>query len=160
LIPSCVAGDGIILACAPKDHPIMGIREGGTGDVSKTHEAWVSDPKDLSSDVPVPLFYKDHFFVLDHRGTKVSKVEPKTGKVVWVTKLEGRAVNRASPTGADNKVYCMNVNGDVWVVSPEDGKVLAKNQLEGNKNSRGSVAVTEGMLLIRVGDVLYAFGEK
>jgi outer membrane protein assembly factor BamB len=161
LIPSVAVGNGIILACAPKNGPIMAIKEGGVGDVTKTHEAWVTDGHEISSDVPVPLFYKDHFFVLDHSGGRITKVEPKTGKAVWVTKLEGaRAVARASPTGADGKIYCMNVNGDVWVVSPDDGKVLAKTSLEGNKNARGSVVVTDGMVLIRVGDTLYAFGEK
>ena len=165
LIPSVVTGAGHIIACAPKNGPVMAIREGGTGDVSQSHKAWWSNPKELTSDVPVPLFYKDHFFVLDQAGTKLSKVEPKTGAVVWATRLEGgnRAVARASPTGADDKIYCMNVAGDVWVVSPTDGKVMARTALEGNAKtsaSRGSVAVTDGMLLIRVGDTMYAFGEK
>jgi hypothetical protein len=44
----------------------------------------------------------------------------------------------------------------------DDGKVMARTSLEGNAKSnasRGSVAVTDGMLLIRVGDTMYAFGQ-
>lgn len=162
LIPSVVVGKGIILACAPKNGPITAIKEGGTGDVSATHQAWITNGKEITSDVPVPLFYKDHFFILDHQGTKLTKVEPLTGKAVWSTKLETdsgkKTYARASPTGADNKIYCMNADGQVWVVSPDDGKVVSKTNLGGNKNARGTVVAIEGMLLIRVGDTLYAFG--
>lgn len=164
LIPSVVAGGGYVVACAPKGGPVMAIKEGGVGDVSATHKAWFSNGKEISSDVPVPLYYEGHFFVLDAGGAKLTKVEPATGKAVWQIKLEGpKSYARASPTGADGKVYCMNANGDVWVVNPADGKVLAKTSLGGNAKSapaRGSVAAVDGMLLIRVGDALYAFGEK
>lgn len=161
LIPSVVTGGGYVVACAPKGGPVMAIREGGTGDVSATHKAWFSNGREITSDVPVPLYYKDHFFVLDANGQRLTKVDPKTGSAAWVTKLEGaRAVARASPTGADGKVYCMNVNGDVWIVSADDGKVLGKTALDGNKNARGSVAAVDGMLVIRVGEMLYAFGQK
>ncbi|QOV89337.1 outer membrane protein assembly factor BamB family protein [Humisphaera borealis] len=161
LIPSVGIGGGMILACAPKNGPVMGIKEGGVGDVSTSHHAWKTDGKEISSDVPVPLYYQNHFYILDHGGTKLTKVVPATGAAVWVTKLEGvKAVCRASPTGADGKIYCMNVNGDVWVVSPEDGKILSKTALGGNKSARGTVAVVDGMLLIREGVTLYAFGVK
>lgn len=167
LIPSAVAGGGVILACAPKNGPIMAVKEGGVGEITKTHEAWRTEGREITSDVPVPLFYKDYFFVLDQGGGRITKVDPKTGKAAWVTQLEAiktaggrRAVARSSPTGADGKIYCMNTNGDVWVVSPDDGKVLAKTSLEGNSNARGSIAVTDGMLVIRVGDAMLAFGEK
>lgn len=161
LVPSAVTGDGVIVACAPKNGPVMAIKAGGSGQITDSHLAWKSDPKEFTSDVPVPLFYKNHFFVLDHGGSKLTKVEPKTGKVVWQTKLEGgRAVARSSPTGADNKIYCMNVNGDVWVVAPGDGTVLHQTSFGGDKNARGSIPAVDGMILIRVGDTLYAFGSK
>ncbi|HEX8915891.1 MAG TPA: PQQ-binding-like beta-propeller repeat protein, partial [Humisphaera sp.] len=164
LVPSVVAGGGYVIGCAPKKGPVMAVKEGGVGDVSATHKAWFSNGKELTSDVPVPLYYKDHFFVLEETGGKLSKVEPATGKVLWAARLEGsKAVARASPTGADNKIYCLNSAGDVWVVSPDDGKVLAKTSLGGNVGSapsRGSVVALDGMLLIRSGDTLYAFGEK
>jgi hypothetical protein len=44
----------------------------------------------------------------------------------------------------------------------DDGKVIARTALEGNAKtnaSRGSVAAVDGMLLIRVGDTMYAFGQ-
>ena len=161
LVPSVVTGAGMIFGCAPKGGPVMAIKAGGNGDISSTHKAWFSDGKQLTSDVPVPLFYKDHLYVLDQSGGKLSKVNPKTGDVIWATKFEGaKAVARSSPTGADNKIYCMNVNGDIFVVSPEDGKVLSKTSLDGIKNARGEIAVADGILVARVGEMLYAFGKK
>lgn len=164
LVPSVVTGGGVILGCAPKNGPVMAWKAGGNGDITESHKAWWSDPKELTSDVPVPAFYKDHFFVLDQGGSKLSKVEPATGKVVWATKLEGaKAVARASPTAADGKIYAMNVNGDIWVVSADDGKVLHKTMLGGNAKSaaaRGSIAAVTGAIYVRVGDQLYAFGSN
>lgn len=164
LVPSVVTGAGVIIGCAPKGGPVMAVKEGGTGDVSATHKAWFSDGKELTSDVPVPLFYKDHFFVLEHTTKKLSKVEPATGKIVWSTPFEGaKVVSRASPTGADNKIYCMNAAGDIWVVSPDDGKILHKTSLGGNPKtaaSRGSIVALDGMLLVRSGDTVFAFGQK
>jgi len=73
--------------------------------------------------------------------------------------LGGKAVFRASPTGADGKVYCENANGDVWVVSAEDGKVLSQLALEG-KGARGSVVVGDRFVLVRAGETLYAFEQS
>jgi outer membrane protein assembly factor BamB len=160
LVPSITAGGGVIVACAPKNGPVMGCKEDGKGDISRSGKLWRTDEK-VTSDVPVPLYYRDHFFVLDHPGKNLTKLEPKTGKVLWQTRLPGaKAVARSSPTGADGKIYCMNVDGAVWVVSAEDGKVLHQTSLEGAKNARGTIAVVDGMLFARVGENLFAFGKK
>lgn len=157
LVPSAVAGDGFVFVCAPKGGPVMAIRDDGTGDVSQTHEAWKS--RDFTSDVCVPLFYQDALFVLDTSKKKLVRVDPKTGSVKWTAELGGKAVFRASPTGADGKIYCENANADVWVVDPSDGKILSQTALEG-KGSRGSVVVSDGLVLVRAGETIYAFGSK
>jgi outer membrane protein assembly factor BamB len=158
LVPSVVTGAGVILACAPKGGPVMAIREDGSGDISDSHLLWKSE--EFTSDVAVPLFYRGHFYVLDTRAKSLNRVDPKTGRVTWSTRLGGAADMRASPTGADGKVYCMNANGDVWVVSADNGEVLHKTSLGGVRWSRGSPAVTDGMVVIRSGEALYAFGKK
>ena len=65
LVPSPVAGKGVILACAPKKEPIYAIKAGGNGDLSDNEDAvaWTSvDPKIVSSDVPTPAFAYGDFF--------------------------------------------------------------------------------------------------
>lgn len=137
----------------------MAIRDGGAGDVSATNKAWFSNGKQMTSDVAVPLFYKGKLYVLGTNNKKLQRVEPKSGEVEWTAELGGTDVFRGSPTGADGKIFCINRSGDIWVVSPEDGKVLNKASL-GAKGAYGSIAAADGILAIRVADTLYAFGPK
>jgi outer membrane protein assembly factor BamB len=169
MVPSVVAGGGVVVACAPKGGPVMAMNE------ENGKQAWLDDK--ITSDVSVPLFYKGSFYVLDPNGKKVHRVEPKDGGVKWTAELGGGAIFRASPTGADDKIYCINVTGDVWVLSPEDGKVLHKTNLAGEvpaqeaggprgarrgreAGARGTIAAADGALFVRMPDTLYCFGKK
>ena len=160
LVPSVTvdAKDGLVFASAPKGGPVMAIKDGGSGDVSATAFAWKSDGKTsgISSDVCVPLFYHDNLYVLNGDKKAIYCIDPKTGEKKWTGELGGRSVFRASPTAADGKIYCMNENGEVWVVSAEPFKILSQTDLEG-KPSRGSIAVTDGMVVIHAGDKLFGF---
>jgi outer membrane protein assembly factor BamB len=154
-----VTFEGLAVACAPKTGPVMAIKAGGNGDVTKTHAAWVS--RDFTSDVCVPLYYRGNLYVLDGDGRKFYCVEPKTGKVKWSGQLQGsRAVFRASPTGADGKIYCMNERAQVWVLSADEFKVLYQGDLDSpgvNAPSRSTIAVVDGNAFVRTSDMLYCF---
>ena len=156
-VAGLVAGDGLVFACVPKGGPIFAIKDGGQGDVTQSHLAWRST--EVSSDVCVPLFYKDRLYVLDPDRKTLSCVDPRSGKKQWSGKLGGDAPFRASPTGADGKIYCMNEAGDVWVVAAESFKVLYQGSLNGDR-SRASIAVVDTEVLVRAGETLYAFGMK
>ena len=77
--------------------------------------------------------------------------------MLWSGSLGGHAVFRASPTGADNKIYCMNETGDLWVLSPDEFRVISQSHL-GGQRSRSSISVIDGEVFMRAGDTLYAFG--
>jgi outer membrane protein assembly factor BamB len=160
LVPSVVTAEGIVIACAPKGGPVMAIKAGGEGDVSKSHELWKT--KAFSSDVCVPLYYKNNLYVLDGDAKKLYCVELKTGKVKWSGSLGGGDVFRASPTGADNKIYCMNERGQVWVVSADEPfKILYKGDLGGaDWPTRSTIVAVDGGVLVRTSDTLYCFGPK
>jgi outer membrane protein assembly factor BamB len=158
IVPSVVTGDGLAFACAPKKGPVIAIKAGGEGDVTNTHVAW--NTRDFTSDVCVPLYYKNNLYVLDGDGRKLHCVEPKTGKVKWSGSLGGNAVFRASPTGADNKIYCMNERAQVWVLSADEFKVFHQTDLNNpgvNAASRSTIAVSDGNAFVRTGDMLYCF---
>ena len=159
LVPSVVVDNalGLVYACAPKGGPVMAIKDGGHGDVTATGFAWKTT--DFTSDVCVPLIYKNQLYVLDGDKKKLSCVDPASGKVKWSGSLGGRAVFRASPTGADNKIYCMNENGDVWVLSADEFKILNKTSFPGARQDRATIIVTDGTAILRVGDRLMAFGK-
>jgi outer membrane protein assembly factor BamB len=160
MVPSVVTAEGVVIACAPKGGPVMAIKAGGEGDVSKSHELWKT--RSFSSDVCIPLYYKGQLYVLDGDSKKLSCVELKTGKVKWSGSLGGGDVFRASPTGADGKIYCMNERGQVWVVSADEPfKILYKGDLGGaDWPTRSSIVAVDGAVLVRTSDTLYCFGTK
>ena len=126
--------------------------------------AWRSEGRanPLSSDVPTPAFQDGHFYVLSDVRNAISKVKAADGEVVWTTSLSRDHKWRASPTVADGKVYCMNHNGEVVVVSAKDGKALhhAFMGSEDDDNIRSSVVVAHDHLFIRTNDKLYCIGAQ
>jgi outer membrane protein assembly factor BamB len=160
IVPSVVTAEGLAIACAPKDGPVMAIKAGGNGDITSTHAAWIS--REFDSDVCVPLYYKGQLYVLDGDSKKLFCVDLKTGKIKWQGSLGGRDVFRASPTGADNKIYCMNERAEVWVLSADEPfKVLYKGDLGGaDWPTRSTIAVSDGNVFVRTSAMLYCFGKK
>jgi outer membrane protein assembly factor BamB len=160
LVPSAVTWDGLVYTCPPKGGQILAWKEGGNGEVTATHQAWKANG--LTSDVCVPLVYENYLYVLDGDKKQLACVDPKTGEKKWAGTIDSRPVLRASPTGAEGKIYVMNENGEVWVLAAgvDAGfKILSKTNLDG-AGSRGSVAAVDGMILIRTGDRVWAFGKK
>ncbi|HZL35058.1 MAG TPA: PQQ-binding-like beta-propeller repeat protein [Tepidisphaeraceae bacterium] len=160
LVPSVCPdnADGLVFACAPKGGAVMAFRDGGAGDVTQSSLAWKSEPRStgISSDVCVPLLYKNSLYVLNGDRKTLYCLDPKTGKEKWKGKLGGNPVFRASPTGADDKIYCMNEGGDLWVLSADSFKILSQSSL-GARPSHASAAVVDGMAIVRSGEKLTAF---
>ncbi|MCB1225747.1 MAG: PQQ-binding-like beta-propeller repeat protein [Verrucomicrobiales bacterium] len=166
LVPSAVAGDGIVLACAPKKNPVYAFKLGGSG---TAEVAWVSDAKEVSSDVSTPLFYDGRFYVLDSDRKALACVEPKSGEVIWRGELPSRAKLEASPTAADGKIYCVNFWGEVFVVKAggDEFQLLHTADMgDGSKpggndaSVRATIAIADDCLFIRTQDKLYCVGQK
>ena len=162
LVPSPIAGDGVILACAPKQDPIYAVRAGGVGQLDDSALAWVSgNEKVLTSDVPTPAFYDGDFFVLSDLRKHLSRIDPQTGEVKWKIRTPGNPKYEASPTVADGKIYLINFSADVVVVDAETGQVLHEVSMAEPADDpvRSSVAVANGNLYIRTNDTLYCVGQ-
>ena len=87
-------------------------------------------------------------------------MEPATGKVVWKGELGGKAVFQASPTGADGKIYCINLAGEAVVASAGDEfKILHRVQM-GAKGDRSTIVAACGQLFLRAGERLYCIEKK
>ncbi|MEE2948357.1 MAG: PQQ-binding-like beta-propeller repeat protein [Verrucomicrobiota bacterium] len=166
LVPSPVAGSGVVLACAPKRAPVYAIKAGGEGDVSANGKLWNSQGSrdGVSSDVCTPLFYQGSFFVLygEGRDKMLSRVDPKTGKIQWATDLNSRSLFRGSPTGADGKIYVQNHAGTVHVIDAKSGTLLHKAEMgeSGDDQTRASVAIAHGRLFIRTNSRLFCIGKS
>jgi len=97
----------------------------------------------------------------------LSCLDPKTGEQLWQGELDqdgqrggGRGVFRASPLGADGKVYVMDEAGEVTVLAAGDEfKVLSRIQMGGGKN-RSSIVAAQGRLFVRTSEKLYCIAKQ
>jgi outer membrane protein assembly factor BamB len=105
--------------CAPKNSPVFAMPLDAKGE---TQPSGRRRPKGVTSDVPTPAFYKGKFYVLDGGKKTLSCLEPKTGKVLWTGELGGKTKFESSPTVADDKVYCINFWGEVYVAKANTDK--------------------------------------
>jgi outer membrane protein assembly factor BamB len=164
LVPSPVAGGGVVLACAPKRDPIYAVKAGGVGVLDDDALAWVSTSvREVSADVPTPAFYDGDFFVLSDVRRCLSRVEPKTGKTKWIVETPGRTKYEASPLAADGKIYLINFDGEVAIFSAETGeqlKVIAMDRPEDGEKVRASIVASDGQLFIRTARTLYCVGKR
>ncbi|HWN93699.1 MAG TPA: PQQ-binding-like beta-propeller repeat protein [Methylomirabilota bacterium] len=168
LVPSPVAGAGVALACGPKNAPIYAVKLGLNGKLDDSAIAWQSTERDVTADVPTPLFYKGKFYVLNGGKRKMLCVEPSNGKVLWSGDLPvpagSRSVFEASPTAADDKIYVMDHKGNVFVVSAAtDAFKLIHTAAMGedtDRDLRSSIPLSQGQLFIRTGSKLYCIGKK
>ena len=164
LVPSPIAGGGVVLACAPKGKPVYAIRP-GSGVLGDDALVWTSKGSEMevASDVPTPAFYDGDFFVLNDLGKKhLSRIEPRTGKIKWTIPTPGRAKYEASPTVADGKIYIINHVGEVAIVDAANGNVLKTIDVDdpsGGEVVRASISVSEGQLFIRTTRRLYCVGK-
>jgi outer membrane protein assembly factor BamB len=168
LVPGPIAGDGIILACAPKRAPVYAFKAGATGTVSLDDTAWISSKdhgtEDVSSDVSTPLFYKGRFYVVNSDRKSVCCVEPKSGKLLWEHRVEGGTKIESSPVAGAGHIYFQDMRANLTIMDAADQpKVVFSGPMgEGpeQKDVRSSIALADGRLYIRTASHLYCFGSN
>jgi len=154
-IVSPAVADGMVLACAPRSgQRILAAA------VGKKSNEWTWEKREHSPDVATPLTYRGQVFVLVGTRKTMLCLDPKTGKTLWDGDLGAKAVFQASPTGADGKIYCISMKGEVVVVSAGDTFDVLHRVDMGGRDCRASVAVSDGQLFIRTDDRLFCIGTR
>ncbi len=144
VIPRPIVGHGMVFIGTGYDSPkVLGIRLGGTGDVTATHLAWT-----ISRSAPhtpsMVLVGEELYFVSD--AGVASCVDAKTGAVHWQERVGGGY--SSSLLHAGGRIYAQNEAGLTTVLAVgKEFKVLAKNDLE--ERSLASFGVVDDSLLIR-----------
>ncbi|MBN2377172.1 MAG: PQQ-binding-like beta-propeller repeat protein [Sedimentisphaerales bacterium] len=154
LIPSPVPGPGLIYAVEPRGSKyLFAIKEGATGTIDWSELAWnFTGP---TPDVCTPLLYQNRLYVLDGNRKTMTCLNPQTGENVWQEKIGTSCIFRASPTGADNKIYCINEDGETVVLAAGDEfKILSRASFD-SKPTRASVVAANGCLFVHTADKLY-----
>jgi outer membrane protein assembly factor BamB len=157
LVPSPLLADGMVFACGAKGNPLLAFHDCGKGDITAGGLAWTYT--EYPTDCTTPLFYQGKLFELDGDKQMMVCLDPKTGQVQWQQPLGNREIYRASPTGADGKIYCLSENATAVVMSATDGRVLSTiNMDEGMAHA--TIAAAQGCLFVRTAQNLYCIAKK
>jgi len=136
-------------------------RPGAVGDISlKSGEeknaflAWTT-PKG-SPYTPTPIIYGDLLYVLADNGV-LSAYDARTGENIYQQRLPTSF--SASPVAADGRLYLSSEDGDVFVVKAgRQYELLSRNTM--GQALMATPALTDGMLIVRAGEAIYALGER
>jgi len=157
VVPSVAFGGGMTFSSS-RVKPLIAVHADGEGDVTETHTAWVWD-KVGSPDVPTPVCDGTYLYMVDD-GTRVTKVDIKTGEPVWGPKRAGEGTVDASPLLAAGRIYFTNEEAVTYVVSAgPEFSLLATNTLDPDK-TLSSFAVSNNQLFLRTSKNLYCIGKK
>ena len=126
---------------------------------------WKSEDKEVSSDVPTPLYYNGYFYVLNgqFKDKRLSCIEPRSGKVLWTGEIGSRAKIEASPSCGDGKIYFQDHNGEVFVVAADTKKFTLLNRVQfgdlSMRSHRASLALANNRVFLRSKTTLFCLGE-
>jgi outer membrane protein assembly factor BamB len=142
-------GDGLVYLTSGHTKELLAVRQGGSGDVTKTGIAW--RVKRGVPSRPSPLLVDDLLYMVSDDGL-ASCLEAKTGKPVWQGRLG--AGFSASPVYAAGHIYFVDEAGKTHVLAPgRTFRVVAVNQLD--EGCMASPAVAGQALFLRTRTHLY-----
>ena len=155
IIASPLVVNDIIIA-PTRERPMLAIKAGGRGDITKTHRLWSFDN---GPDVPTPVSDGKLLYSVTDRGVAYA-LDVQTGKVVYGPERLRPDSYSASPVLADGKIYITSENEgltSVYTAGPKF-ELLAENPL--NDYCLSSPAMSEGQIFIRTTGHLWAIGQR
>ena len=149
-IPAPVTQDDLVYVMTGFRPPrrLMAIRLGHEGDLTGT-DAVVWTVERGTSYTPSPVLHENKLYMLMDSGM-ISCVDATSGEPYYMQqRLPGSPRFKASPVGAQGKLYLASEGGEVFVLKMgPDFEVLATNTLEG-QSFVASPAIVDGELFLR-----------
>jgi outer membrane protein assembly factor BamB len=158
-IPQPVQHEDLIFAMSGHTvKMIMAIRLGRTGNLTGTDAIVWSTPRGAPY-TPSPVLHESRLYVLTDSG-QLSTFDAATGKALYQQARLPQPYNfKASPVGADGKLYLASEDEDVIVVRMGDTlEVLATNTLSG-QSFIASPVIADGDIYLRSRTHLFRVGE-
>jgi len=149
-----VVGD--IIIAPTREKPMLAIKAGGRGDITKSHRLWSFDN---GPDVPTPVSDGKLLYTVTDRGVAYA-LDLQTGKTVYGPQRLRPDSYSASPVLADGKIYITSENEgltSVYAAGPKF-ELIAENPLEDYCLS--SPAMSEGQIFLRTTGHLWAIGQR
>jgi len=154
-------GDGIFVGLGGFGGWAIGVRAGGSGDVTATHRLWQS--KQAPQRIGSGVFVGGRVIMPSDPGV-IECLDPKTGEILWKERVQpagGHATSSwSSLVRSGDRFYLLTQASDTVVFrAGEKYEQLAVNALDdGMCNS--SLAVSDGELFIRTHAHLWCIAEK
>jgi outer membrane protein assembly factor BamB len=156
VITSPLAVEDSVIVCEPRHKAVYALRSSGKGNLEDGDFLWKYDG---GTDSTTPLYYDGLLYVLDGDRKRLMVLDPASGKELWRSQLPSEQVYRASPVGADGKVYCLGGDGKVTVFKAgREREELATMEMGGTR-CRSTIAISDGCLYIRTSEALYCIGK-
>jgi outer membrane protein assembly factor BamB len=159
IISSPVIAGGLIIA-PTRVNPLVALRPGGSGDISKSHVAWTFH---RGPDVPSPVSDGKILYLVSEQGI-VFALDVKSGTQIYGPERLPNDFYSASPVLADGKIYVTGETTGVTTVFRAGPKfeILASNTF-GDPCSPyclSSVAVSQGQLFIKTDANMWVVGSR
>lgn len=146
---------GDLIIAPTRERPMLVLKAGGRGDVTKSHLLWTFD---MGPDVPTPVTDGKHVYVINDRGI-MACLEARTGREIYARQRLKPGTYSASPVLADGHLYITNEDGLTSVVKAGPVfQVVAENDF--NDYTLSSPAVSNGQIFFRTTKYLWAIGSK
>jgi outer membrane protein assembly factor BamB len=102
--------------------------------------------------------YRDVLFFINQGGILTS-MDPATGEIIKRARLNHGSGYYASPVAAEGRIYLVDTDGKLAVVSAEpEWNVLSTSDL--GENCHATPAIANGRIYVRTGKTLYCFGKQ
>ncbi len=152
---SALVSDKYVFSAAGYGGAAIGVKTGGSGDVTDTHRLFrtARNPQRIGSGVIIG----DHAFVVNE--PSIICIDLKTGKQAWDKPVAGGSWS--SIVQADGKLYLTSQRGEtlVFAANPKEYDEVAANKLDG-ATTRASIAASDGELFIRTYKHLWCIAAK
>jgi len=146
---------GDLIIAPTRERPLLALKAGGRGDVTKSHLLWTFD---MGPDVPSPVTDGKHVYVINDRGI-MACLDARTGHEIYARQRLKPGTYSASPVLADGHIYITNEDGLTSVVKAgPEFQVVAENDF--NDYTLSSPAVSNGQIFFRTTKYLWAIGSK
>ncbi len=158
-VPTPVGCGDLVYVIRPEHRPLYAVRAGGTGKLGTEALAWIWPTN--RSWIATPLVYQNRLYVMQEQERELACLEPQTGRVIWQHKLGVNAQLQASPLGADGKIFCVSLSGEVVILAAGDEyREVARTRFADDGQCRSTLVADHGQIYLRTGKNLYCFGGK
>jgi len=157
---SPIYGDGVVVSMGGYGGPAIGVRAGGSGDITATNRLWQNtrSPQRIGSGV-----VKDGYVYIHNDPGTVMCIDMKTGTPLWTERMKptgGTGENWSSVMLAGDKCYTITQGGDCFVFKADPKFELISVNSLGGERSNSSIVPSNGELFIRTHKALYCIAVK